>query len=133
MYLLIEKNMLIVAQSLSHVQLFVTTWTSARQASPSFTISRSLLKLMSIESVRPSNHLILCHPLLLLLSIFPSIGIFSNELAGTSPCNAVELKSSLNSGLEEASSVNDSECFVIVLAHGLVVFFFFPLLTHTEV
>ena len=68
-------------QSLSHVQLFATPWTAARQASLSFTISRSLLKFMSIELVMPSNHLILCHPLLLLPSIFPSIKIFSNESA----------------------------------------------------
>ena len=58
---------------------FVTPWTAARQASLSFIISWSLLKLMSIESVMPSNHLILCHPLLLLPSIFPSIRVFSNE------------------------------------------------------
>ena len=68
-------------QLLSHVQLSATPWTVAHQASLSFTISQSLLKLMSIESVMPSNHLILCRPLLLLLSIFPSIGVFSNELA----------------------------------------------------
>ena len=66
-------------QSLSHGQLFVTPWTAAHQASLSFTISWSLLKLMSIESVRPSNHLILCRPLLLLPSIFPSIRGFSKE------------------------------------------------------
>ena len=66
-------------QSLSHVPLFVTPWTAARQASLSITISQSLLKPMSIESVFPSNHLILCHPLLLLPSIFPSIRVFSNE------------------------------------------------------
>ena len=65
---------------LSHVQLFVTPWTAACQASLSFTISQSLLKLMSIESVMPSHHLILCHPLLLLPSIFPSIRVFPNEL-----------------------------------------------------
>ena len=64
---------------LSHVQLFVTPWTAAHQASLSFTVSQSLLKLMSIESVMPSNHLIFCHPLLLLLSIFPSIRVFSSE------------------------------------------------------
>ena len=64
---------------LSHVQPFVTPWTAAHQASLSFTISQSLLKLMSIESVMPSNHLILCHPLLLLLSIFPGIRVFSSE------------------------------------------------------
>ena len=68
-------------QLLSRVQLFVTPWTAAHQASLSITNSRSLLKLMSIESVMPSNHLILCHPLLLLPSIFPSIRVFSNESA----------------------------------------------------
>ena len=68
----------VVVQSLSRVQLFVTSWTASHQASLSFTISRSLLKLMSIESVMPSNHLILCHPLLL-ASIFPSIRVFPNE------------------------------------------------------
>ena len=68
-------------QLLSHVQLFVTTRTAAHQASLSITNSRSLLKLMSIESVMPSNHLILCHPLLLLPSILPSIRVFSSELA----------------------------------------------------
>ena len=66
-------------QSLSCVQLFVTPWTVARQASLSITNSQSLLKLMSIESVMPSNHLIFCCPLLLLPSIFPSIRVFSNE------------------------------------------------------
>ena len=66
-------------QSLSHVWLFATPWTTACQASLSITNHQSLLKLMSIESVRPSNHLILFCPLFLLLSIFPSIRIFSNE------------------------------------------------------
>ena len=66
-------------QSLSHVWLFVTPWTAAHQASLSITNSHSLLKLMSIESVMPSNHLILCHPLLLLPSVFLSIRVFSNE------------------------------------------------------
>ena len=68
-------------QWLSRVQLFATPWTAARQASQFFTNSQSFLKLMSIESVMPSNHLTLCHPLLLLLSIFPSIRVFSNESA----------------------------------------------------
>ena len=68
-------------QSLSHVQLFVTPWTAARQASLSITNSRSPPKPMSIELVMPSNHLILCCPLLLLPSIFPSIRNFSNESA----------------------------------------------------
>ena len=66
-------------QSLSHVQLFATPWTAARQASLSITNSWSLLKLMSIESVMPPNHLILYHPLLLLPAIFPSIRVFSSE------------------------------------------------------
>ena len=66
-------------QSLSHVQLFETPWTAVHQASLSITNSWSLLKLMSIESVMPSSHLILCHPLLLLPSIFPTIRIFSNK------------------------------------------------------
>ena len=68
-----------VVQLLSPVQLFVTPWTAAHQASLSFTIFLSLLKLMSTESLIPSNSLILCLPLLLLLSIFPSIRVFSNE------------------------------------------------------
>ena len=67
------------AQSLSHIQLFVTPWTVAHQSSLSIPNSQSLLKLMSIESVMLSNHLILCHPLLLLPSIFPSVRVFSHE------------------------------------------------------
>ena len=70
---------LVFVQSPSHVQLFVTSWTVAHQASLSFTVSLSSFKLMSIESVMPSNHLILCRPLLLLSSIFPSTRVFSNE------------------------------------------------------
>ena len=66
-------------QSLRHVQLFATPWISARQASLSITNSRSSSKLMSVESVMPSSHLILCHPLLLLPQIHPSIRVFSNE------------------------------------------------------
>ena len=66
-------------QSLSHVRLCATPWTAARQASLSITISRSSLRLMSIESVMPSSHLILCHPLLFLPPIPPSIRVFSNE------------------------------------------------------
>ena len=68
-------------QSLSRVQLFVTPWTAAGQASLSITNCQSLSKLMSIESMMPSNHLILCRPLLLLPTIFPRIRVFSNELA----------------------------------------------------
>ena len=66
-------------QSLSHVRLLVTPWTAPHQASLSITNTRSLPKLTSIELVMPSNHLILCHPLLFLPSIFPSIRVFSNE------------------------------------------------------
>ena len=66
-------------ESLSCIELFETPWTTAHQVSLSITNSWSLPKLMSIESVMPSNHLILCHPLLLLPSIFPSIRVFSNE------------------------------------------------------
>ena len=73
------KLFVVVVQLLSHVQLFVTPKIAARQASLSTTISASVFKLMSTESVMPSNHLILCHPLILLPSIFPSIRVFSNE------------------------------------------------------
>ena len=66
---------------LSHVRLFATPWAAAHQASLSITNSRSLFKLMSIESMMPSNHLILCCPLLLLPSVFPSIRVFSNKSA----------------------------------------------------
>ena len=79
--LLILVIQFILVQSLSCIRLFETPWTVARQASLSITNSQSLLKLMCIELVVPSNHLILCHPLLLPLSIFPSIRIFSNESA----------------------------------------------------
>ena len=70
-----------LVQLLSRVQLLVTPWNATRQAPLSITNSRSLLILMSTESVMPSNHLILCHPLHLLPSIFPSIRVFSNESA----------------------------------------------------
>ena len=79
--LLIVLFVIVVVQSLSHVRLFVTPWTAAQQTSLFFTISLSLLKLLSIESVMPSNHLILCRPLLLLPSILPSIRVFSSESA----------------------------------------------------
>ena len=75
-----EYSLISSVQLLSHVRLFVTAWSAARQASLSITNSRSLLKLMSIEPVMPSNHLILCRPLLL-PSVFPSIRIFSSESA----------------------------------------------------
>ena len=73
-----RHEVLVVVHSLRHAQLLENAWTAARQASLSFTISRSLLKLVSIESVMPSKHLILCRPLLL-SSVYPSIRVFSNE------------------------------------------------------
>ena len=73
--------MMVVVQSLSCVGLIVTPWTAAHLASLSFTISWNLLKLMSVELVMPSKHLIPCCPLLLLCLIFPSIGVFSSELS----------------------------------------------------
>ena len=81
-------------QSLRHVQLFATPWTAACQASLSITNSRSLLKLVSIESVMPSNHLILCHLLLLLPSVFPSMRVFSNESAFTSGGQSIGVSAS---------------------------------------
>ena len=75
------NEIFVVVQLLSRVQLFVTSWTAAHQVSLSRTISRTLLNLMPTESRMPSNQLILCHPLLLLPSIFPSIRVFSNESA----------------------------------------------------
>ena len=77
--ILTTKALSTSVQLLSCVQLFVTPWTAARQASLSITNSQSLLKLMSLELVMPFNHLILCCPLLLLPSIFPSVRVFSNE------------------------------------------------------
>ena len=76
-----SEDSIVIVQSLSCVQLFVTPWTAACHASLCFSISKSLLNLMSIESVTPSNHLILCHPFLTLPLIFPSIRVFSSELA----------------------------------------------------
>ena len=76
---IIQTQLFVVVQTLSHVRLFATPWTAASQASLSFTISQSLLKLMSIESVMPSNHLTLCCPLLLPPSVFSSIRVFSKE------------------------------------------------------
>ena len=70
-----------VVQLLSHVQLFVIPWTAAHQAPLSFSVSQSLLKFTSVESVMPSNYLILCHPFLLLPSIFPSVRVFSSASA----------------------------------------------------
>ena len=79
LFLLSSHSHFSSVQLLSCIRLFVTPWIAARQASLSITKSQSLLKLISIESVMLSNHLILCHPLLLLCSIFPNIRVFSNE------------------------------------------------------
>ena len=73
--------LVVIIQLLSHVQLFATPWTTAYQVPLSFIISQNLLKLKSIKLMMSSNHLIFCHPLLLLSSVFPSIRAFSNELA----------------------------------------------------
>ena len=79
LWLRLRKKVLVVAQQLSSLSVFAMLWTSAHNPSLSFTISWSLFKLMSIEKVMPSNHLVLCHPLVLLPSIFTSIRVFSNE------------------------------------------------------
>ena len=134
-------GILMFVQLLSHVWLFVTPWTPAHQASLSFSISQSLLKLMSIESVMPSNHLILCHPLLLLLPVFPSIRVFSNELVlrikwsmywsfSISPSNEYSglisfrinwfegtLKSLLQHHSSKASLLRRSAFFLVQLSH----------------
>ena len=78
---MIASIIFVVIQSISRVQLFATPWTAAHQASLSFTISQSFLRLTPIELVMPSNHLILCHPFLFLPSVFPSIRVFFNESA----------------------------------------------------
>ena len=85
----------VVVQPLSHVQLFVIPWSAAHQPSLSFTSSWSLLKLMSIESVMPSNYLILCLLLLLLPSIFPCIRVFPNESAPASGGQSIEASASV--------------------------------------
>ena len=131
-----------VVQSLSHVQLFKTPWTAACQASLSFTISWSLLKLMSIESMMPSNHLILCHFLLLQVSIFPTSGSFpmsqifasGGQNIGTSASASVlpiniqglfllgltvqgTLKSFLQHHSSKASILKHSAFFMVQLSH----------------
>ena len=76
-----DSFIIVVVQSLTHVRLFATPWIAARQAALSFTIPWSSLRLTSTELMMPSHHLVLCHPLLILPSIFPSIRVFSNESA----------------------------------------------------
>ena len=97
----------IVVHSLSHVWLFVTTWTVACQASLSFTISQTLLKLMTVESMMPSKHLILCHPLLLLPSIFPSIRVFSWISSSPQVAEVLELQHQSFQWLFRISSLQD--------------------------
>ena len=132
-------------QSLSHVQLFATPWTAAGQASLSITNSWSLLRLMCIESVMPSSHLILCHPLLLLPSSFPGIRVFSSEsvlrirwpkywsfsispsneysrlislvLTGWISLQSKRLKSLLQHHSSEASILRHSAFFTVQLSH----------------
>ena len=140
------RHHLVVVQSISRVWFFVTPWTAALQAFLSFSISWSLLKLMSNESVMPSNHLILCRPLLLLPSILPSITVFSNESAlhirwpknwsfSISPSNEYSglisfrtdwldlltvqgtLKSLLQHHSSKASSLGRSAFFMVSLSH----------------
>ena len=86
----------VVVQLLSHVQLFAIPWTTTCRGSLSITNSWSLLKFMSVESVMPSNHLIFCHPLLLLPSIFHSIRVFSNELVFASGGQSIGVSDKIN-------------------------------------
>ena len=99
-YSLHNDNSVVVLQSLSQVQVFETPWTAARQASLPFTISQSLLKLMSIESVMLSNHFILCHPLLLLASVFPP-----PPAAGSFPVSLLVLSGGQSIGASASASV----------------------------
>ena len=113
------KRTIQLVQSFSHVRLFVTPWTTARQASLSITNSRSLLKLMSIEPVMPSNHLILCCPLLLLPSIFPSIRVFSKE-----PVLCIRWTKDWSFSFSISSSQKSNHCHlvrVLCICQGLAV------------
>ena len=104
---------LVVVQSLGCVWLFATPWTAALQAALPFTVSHILLKLMSIELVMPSNHLVLCHPLLFLPSGFPSIRVFSNKLAlclGSQSIRASASTSASTSASASASASYSYEC-----------------------
>ena len=96
MYLGIEHRSQVQVQSFSHVQLFVTPWTAARQACLSITNAQNLLKPMSIESVMPSNHLILCHSLLLRPSIFPASGSFLMSQSFASGGQSIGVSASLS-------------------------------------
>ena len=111
-----HATILVVVQSLRHVQLFMTLWTAAGQASLSFTISLSLLKLMSIESVMPSNHLILSCPFFLLPLVFPSISVFSNDLV---LCSGGQSTEALASASASVFSMNIQGWFPLGLT-GLI-------------
>ena len=99
----------LVVQSLSPVQLFASPWTAASQESLSFTISQILLKLMSIELVMPSNHLILCHPLLLLPSIFPCIKVFPISQSFTSGGQSIRVSALASFLLKKSQGLSPSE------------------------
>ena len=117
-------------QLLSCLWLFVTPWTAARQASLSFTISESLPKLMSTESVMPSNHLILCRPLLLLPSIFPSIRVFSNESALYIRWPKYwSFSFSISLSIVLMCRINSLDCLDCELCYAVAIFFFFLLIT----
>ena len=109
-----NQKCLIVVQLLSHVWLFATAWTAACQAPLSFTVSQSLLRLLSLESVMLYNHLILCHPLLLLSSIFPSIGVFPVSLLFSSGGQSIGASTSAS-----VLPVNIEDWFPLVLT-GLI-------------
>ena len=113
-------HIIVVVQLLNHVQLFVTPWTAACQASLSIAISHSLLKLMSTESMMPSNHLILCR-LLLLPSIFPSIRVFSNEsVLGTRWSKYWHVSLSISPSNEYSGLISFRiDCFDLLGAKGL--------------
>ena len=107
------------AQLLSHVQLFVTPWTAAYQASLSITNSQSLLKLMSIESVMPSNHLILCCLLLLLPSIFPSISLSQRVCASWQVAKVLELQQQTFQWIFRADLLEDWLIFSLYSPRGI--------------
>ena len=122
----LENRQISSVQSLSHVQLFGTPWMAARQASLSIAYSQSLLRLMSIELVMPSNHLILCHPLLLLPSIFPSIRVFqmSQFFASGGQINPKKKKKNQTKKTKPQLIIPSKNTFCIFA------FFLFPLFLH---
>ena len=114
--LLFPFHIVVFVQSLSYVQLFATPWTSGCQVSLPFTNSRSLIKLNSIESVVPPNNLFLCRPLLLLLSIFPSFRVFSNESA---LCISWPKYWSFSLSISSSNEYSMSSAIMAKLARGL--------------